>query len=274
MTRQTKGMLQQGVKSFYAIVSINKCRKFPCMMRLSLTLFFFYRPTTFQTAVSEGGFPWRRLFTTLCSRRSWRVHGSGGGAHPPPEVCVRLLVNECTSLTFDSHHVLLSLARFRCVNIIAVRKICVKHDRLLSNRMMGDYYHKKIKEQYRLRQRGSKRSRLDRSDTQPQFGALLSKPVALESTGGYILGICKLVFSSFRSYLCHRRTHVKTALLLQLTRRFNKLPTLPLCKQYHHRWLSHLQILKHLNLVRLVLGCKLVPYRSRVKARRVWKVPN
>uniref|UniRef100_A0A7S2XKP1 SPX domain-containing protein n=1 Tax=Attheya septentrionalis TaxID=420275 RepID=A0A7S2XKP1_9STRA len=38
---------------------------------------------------------------------------------------------------------LLHLLRFICVNLIAVRKICKKHDRLLANRMMGGYYHHK-----------------------------------------------------------------------------------------------------------------------------------
>ncbi|KAI2509344.1 SPX domain [Fragilaria crotonensis] len=35
------------------------------------------------------------------------------------------------------------LLRFICVNVIAVRKICRKHDRLLMNRMLGGYYHRK-----------------------------------------------------------------------------------------------------------------------------------
>jgi hypothetical protein len=36
----------------------------------------------------------------------------------------------------------LHLLRFICVNSIAIRKLCKKHDRLLSNRMLGGYYHK------------------------------------------------------------------------------------------------------------------------------------
>lgn len=38
---------------------------------------------------------------------------------------------------------LMHLLRFICVNVIAVRKICRKHDRLLMNRMLGGYYHRK-----------------------------------------------------------------------------------------------------------------------------------
>ena len=35
---------------------------------------------------------------------------------------------------------LMHLLKYVCVNIISVRKICRKHDRLLSNRMLGGYY--------------------------------------------------------------------------------------------------------------------------------------
>ena len=38
---------------------------------------------------------------------------------------------------------LMHVLRFICVNVIAVRKICRKHDRLLMNRMLGGYYHRK-----------------------------------------------------------------------------------------------------------------------------------
>ena len=38
---------------------------------------------------------------------------------------------------------LMHLLRFISVNTIAVRKICKKHDRLLANRMLGGYYHRK-----------------------------------------------------------------------------------------------------------------------------------
>jgi hypothetical protein len=38
---------------------------------------------------------------------------------------------------------LMHLLRFICVNVIAVRKICRKHDRLLMNRMLGGYYVRK-----------------------------------------------------------------------------------------------------------------------------------
>jgi hypothetical protein len=38
---------------------------------------------------------------------------------------------------------LLHVLRYICLNMIAVRKICRKHDRLLMNRMLGGYYHRK-----------------------------------------------------------------------------------------------------------------------------------
>lgn len=38
---------------------------------------------------------------------------------------------------------LLHVLRYICLNLIAVRKICRKHDRLLMNRMLGGYYHRK-----------------------------------------------------------------------------------------------------------------------------------
>ena len=41
-----------------------------------------------------------------------------------------------TAIAVELMHVL----RFICVNLIAVRKICRKHDRLLMNRMLGGYY--------------------------------------------------------------------------------------------------------------------------------------
>jgi hypothetical protein len=40
---------------------------------------------------------------------------------------------------------LLHILKYICVNLIAVRKICKKHDRLLMNRMLGGYYHRKRK---------------------------------------------------------------------------------------------------------------------------------
>ena len=36
---------------------------------------------------------------------------------------------------------LMHVLRYICVNLIAVRKICRKHDQLLMNRMLGGYYH-------------------------------------------------------------------------------------------------------------------------------------
>jgi hypothetical protein len=38
---------------------------------------------------------------------------------------------------------LLHILKYICVNVIAVRKICRKHDRLLQNRRLGGYYHRK-----------------------------------------------------------------------------------------------------------------------------------
>jgi hypothetical protein len=38
---------------------------------------------------------------------------------------------------------LMHILKYICVNVIAVRKICRKHDRLLMNRMLGGYYHRK-----------------------------------------------------------------------------------------------------------------------------------
>jgi len=40
---------------------------------------------------------------------------------------------------------LMHVLRYICVNVIAIRKICRKHDRLLMNRMLGGYYHRKRK---------------------------------------------------------------------------------------------------------------------------------
>jgi hypothetical protein len=37
---------------------------------------------------------------------------------------------------------LMHVLRYICLNLIAVRKICKRHDRLLMNRMLGGYYHR------------------------------------------------------------------------------------------------------------------------------------
>jgi hypothetical protein len=37
---------------------------------------------------------------------------------------------------------LMHVLRYICINLIAVRKICKRHDRLLMNRMLGGYYHR------------------------------------------------------------------------------------------------------------------------------------
>jgi hypothetical protein len=44
--------------------------------------------------------------------------------------------HKCNQNFFFLQHVL----RYICVNLVAVRKICRKHDRLLMNRMLGGYY--------------------------------------------------------------------------------------------------------------------------------------
>jgi len=46
---------------------------------------------------------------------------------------------------------LMHLLRFICVNVIAIRKICKKHDRLLANRMLGGYYHMQRRDEERRR---------------------------------------------------------------------------------------------------------------------------
>lgn len=79
---------------------------------------------------------------------------------------------------------LMHLLKYVCVNIIAVRKICKKHDRLLSNRMVGGYYKRLAAE--------AKKSQNQRGFhhqfhwNEPQFGGTLSNP---SSAGGYIYGI-------------------------------------------------------------------------------------
>ncbi|KAL7552470.1 hypothetical protein ACHAWF_015723 [Thalassiosira exigua] len=85
---------------------------------------------------------------------------------------------------------LMHLLKYVCVNIVAARKICKKHDRLLSNRMLGGYYQRLAAE--------ANRSHNNRKDGQhrllrlklahPQFGGTLSNPSAPQSNG-YILGI-------------------------------------------------------------------------------------
>ena len=115
------------------------------------------------------------------------LHSSGGSL-----VLVGLVLFSLSIFPYAADscsHVLI----FRCVNIIAVRKICKKHDRLLSNRMLGDYYHKQRKQnvQAHVRPKNARHLYSEHNQDQPQFGVLLSKPVGLESTRGYILGICE-----------------------------------------------------------------------------------
>lgn len=56
---------------------------------------------------------------------------------------------------------LMHLLRYVCVNVIAVRKICKKHDRLLANRMLGGYYHR-LREQHRVSEAAFKKLGLRR----------------------------------------------------------------------------------------------------------------
>ena len=83
---------------------------------------------------------------------------------------------------------LMHLLKFVCVNIIAVRKICKKHDRLLSNRMLGGYYQRLAAEAKKSQnQKGAYHHQFHWNE--PQFGGTLSNPADSSSTGGYIYGI-------------------------------------------------------------------------------------
>ncbi|KAK1740900.1 SPX domain-containing protein [Skeletonema marinoi] len=82
---------------------------------------------------------------------------------------------------------LMHLLKFVCVNIIAVRKICKKHDRLLSNRMVGGYYKRLAAEAKKSQNQGGYHHQFHWNE--PQFGGTLSNPGDPASTGGYIYGI-------------------------------------------------------------------------------------
>jgi hypothetical protein len=69
-----------------------------------------------------------------------------------------------TAIGVELMHVL----KFICVNLIAVRKICRKHDRLLMNRMLGGYYH-------RTRTRGSSRGNYSHIEDADTLGGLLAR---------------------------------------------------------------------------------------------------
>lgn len=79
---------------------------------------------------------------------------------------------------------LMHLLKYVCVNIIAVRKICKKHDRLLSNRMVGGYYKRLAAEAKKSHNQRGFHHQLHWNE--PQFGGTLSNP---SSAGGYIYGI-------------------------------------------------------------------------------------
>jgi hypothetical protein len=82
---------------------------------------------------------------------------------------------------------LMHLLKFVCVNIIAVRKICKKHDRLLSNRMLGGYYQRLAAEAKKSQNAHGGYHQFHWNE--PQFGGTLSNPAASSSNGGYIYGI-------------------------------------------------------------------------------------
>ncbi|KAL7454959.1 hypothetical protein ACHAWC_009518, partial [Mediolabrus comicus] len=82
---------------------------------------------------------------------------------------------------------LMHLLKFVCVNIIAVRKICKKHDRLLSNRMLGGYYQRLAAEAKKSQNTHGGYHQFHWNE--PQFGGTLSNPAASSSNGGYIYGI-------------------------------------------------------------------------------------
>jgi len=82
---------------------------------------------------------------------------------------------------------LMHLLKFVCVNIIAVRKICKKHDRLLSNRMVGGYYKRLAAEAKKSQNQGGYHHQFHWNE--PQFGGTLSNPGDSAGTGGYIYGI-------------------------------------------------------------------------------------
>lgn len=70
---------------------------------------------------------------------------------------------------------LLHLLRYICVNVIAVRKICKKHDRFLANRMLGGYY-RRLSTETKGIHNGKQRQLISRRDAEPQ------------RFGGYIMG--------------------------------------------------------------------------------------
>ncbi|KAL7491615.1 hypothetical protein ACHAWT_000904 [Skeletonema menzelii] len=82
---------------------------------------------------------------------------------------------------------LMHLLKFVCVNIIAVRKICKKHDRLLSNRMLGGYYKRLAAEAKKSQNQGGYHHQFHWNEH--QFGGTLSNRADSSSTGGYIYGI-------------------------------------------------------------------------------------
>lgn len=82
-------------------------------------------------------------------------------------------VDGFTAVGVELMHVL----RFISVNVIAVRKICRKHDRLLMNRMLGGYYHRKRKQM-----ESSDTTKLRRQQKQSlTLGSIVSRSLGEES---------------------------------------------------------------------------------------------
>ena len=93
------------------------------------------------------------------------------------------------------------LLKYVSVNIIAARKICQRHDRLLSNRMLGGFYNSLAAETKQSQSRKHHLFQLSEA-AQPQFGGTLTA----SSQNGYIVGICKhIMFGTsllFASVIC------------------------------------------------------------------------
>lgn len=73
---------------------------------------------------------------------------------------------------------LLHLLKYICVNVIAVRKICKKHDAMLANRMLGGYY-----------RRFSTESKEISIGKQRQLKYFSRRDIEPQQFGGYIMGI-------------------------------------------------------------------------------------
>lgn len=99
------------------------------------------KPTKFKSTAFAAAHRQINHFTMLrCERPTFQRYDHIVGE----ELLLLSAVDEAdgyTAVAVELMHVL----RFICVNVIAVRKICRKHDRLLTSRMLGGYYHRKHK---------------------------------------------------------------------------------------------------------------------------------